>query len=325
MFVEYVYLGSSGLQVSRICLGGNSWGSKGKRAWSGLDLEESRTFLKRALDLGINFFDTAPSYNDGASEEVLGTCLVGSVPRDELVILSKVGLPAPGPNKSGLGRKHILASIDATLRRLRTDHVDIFMIHRFDPHTSVEETMTTLAQVVRDGKARYLGASSMAVRHFIRYHLFAKAEGLVPFVEMQNLYNLLYREGERELIPFCREEGIGLTPYSPLARGMLSGTRNADGTGESERARADARVKDFIRPHTQPIIDALRSIAEARGVRPGQVALAWLLHQHGVTAPVVGPTKVSHIEDAVAALDLKLSPEELTALEAPYEPRSLME
>lgn len=324
--MEYVYLGRSGLQVSRICLGGNSWGSKGKRAWSGLDLDESRPFLKRALDLGINFFDTAPTYNDGASEEVLGSCLVGAVPRDELVILSKVGFPSPGPNKSGLGRKPILASIEATLRRLRTDHVDLCVIHRFDPHTSVEETMTTLAQVVRDGKARYLGASSMAVRQFIRYHLFAKSEGLVPFVEMQNLYNLLYREDERELIPFCREEGIGLTPYSPLARGMLSGTRNADGSGETERAQGDiARVKDYNRPHTQPILDALRGIASARGVKPSQVALAWLLHQQGVTSPIVGPTKISHIEDAVAALDLKLDANELAALESPYRPRSLME
>ncbi len=321
--MKYVNLGNSGLQVSRICLGGNSWGSKGKRQWSGLDAEDSRPFLKRALDLGINFFDTAPAYSDGGSEEVLGTCLVGSVPREELVLLSKVGFPKTGPNKSGLSRKHIMASIDATLRRLRTDYVDLYVIHRFDPLTPIEESMTALSDVVRAGKARYLGASAMAVHHFIRMHLFAKANGLTAFIEMQNLYNLLYREDERELVPFCREEGIGMTPYSPLARGLLSGARNADGSGNSERARGDIqKTSEFYRDHTPAILDAVRKVAEAHSVKPAQVALAWLLHQDAVTAPIIGATRLEHIDDAAGALEVKLSADQLVSLQSPYQPRS---
>jgi aryl-alcohol dehydrogenase-like predicted oxidoreductase len=323
--LQYINLGASGLQVSRVCLGGNSWGSKGKRKWSGFDADDSRPFLKRALDHGINFFDTAPAYNAGGSEEVLGECLVGAVPRDELVLLSKVGFPTPGPNKSGLSRKHIMASIDATLRRLRTDYVDIYVIHRFDPNTPIEESMVALHDVVREGKARYLGASSMAVRHFIRCQLFAKANRLTPFVDMQNLYNLVYREDERELIPFCREEGIGLTPYSPLARGVLSGNRGPGGAGDTERAKGDAqRSNEFYAEHTQPIIEAMKGIASAHGVKPGQVAFAWLLGKAGVTAPIIGATKLEHIDDAVKALDITLGAEEIAALEAPYRPRTLM-
>lgn len=324
--MQYVNLGRSGLQVSRLCLGGNSWGSKGKRQWSGLDAEASKPFLHRALDKGINFFDTAPSYNDGSSEETLGQHLVGAVPREELVLLSKVGFPRPaGANRSGLSRKHIFASIDATLRRLKTDHLDIFMIHRLDPATPIEETLAALAEVVRSGKARYLGASSMPVRHFVRMQLFCQANRLPAFIAMQNLYNLLYREDERELIPFCIDEGVGLTPYSPLARGVLSGGRGADGSGQSERAKGDIdKAREFYRDHTPPILEAVTAAAAAHGAKPAQVALSWLLHQQGVSAPLVGATRLEHIDDAVAALELKLGADELAALQTPYQPRGLL-
>jgi aryl-alcohol dehydrogenase-like predicted oxidoreductase len=322
--MQYANLGRSGLQVSRICLGGNSWGSKGGgRQWSVFDAEGSQPFLKRALDLGINFFDTAPSYSDGRSEEVLGKCLVGSIPRDELILLSKVGFPNSGPNCSCLSRKHIFSSIDSTLRRLCTDYVDLYVIHRFDPLTPIEETMLALHDVVRAGKARYLGASTMAARQFIRMHLFAKANRLTHFIEMQNFYNLLYREDEREIIPFCCEEGIGLTPYSPLARGILSGNRAADGSGQSERARADIqRTAEFYRDHQPAILDAIRNVATAQAVKPAQVAFAWLLSQNAVTAPIVGPTKIEHIDDAVAALSIKLSADQIASLQSPYQPRT---
>jgi aryl-alcohol dehydrogenase-like predicted oxidoreductase len=322
--MEYVNLGRSGLKVSRVCLGGNSWGSKGKRAWSVMDADDSRPFLKRALDVGVNFFDTAPSYSAGGSEEVLGSELVGSIPRDEIVLLSKVGFPSnKAPNKSGLGRKHIFTSIDASLRRLKTDYLDVLVIHRFDPTTPMEETMLALDEVVRAGKVLYLGASTMPFRHFARMHLFAKTNGLTPFIEMQNFYNLLYREDERELAPFCQEEGIGLTPYSPLAKGILSGNRAADGSGDSERAKADAaRTSEFYRDHQPAILQALKEVAAETGAKPAQVALAWLLHQKAVAAPVVGATKLSHIDDAAAAVDLKLSADQLSRLERPYQPRS---
>lgn len=323
--MHYVNLGKSGLQVSRICLGGNSWGAKGRRQWGGLDEEESKPFVRRALDLGVNFFDTAPTYNDGGSEEILGRHLVGSVPRDQLVLLSKVGFPKSPPNRGNLGRKHILDSLHATLKRLRTDHVDVFVMHRFDPLTPIEETMTTLHQAVLDGKIRYLGASVMAAREFIRLQLFAKYNGLTPFVEMQNFYNLLYREDERELVPFCEEEGIGLTPFGPLARGLLSGSRSADGSGDSERAKADAkRSSEFYRDHQPAILEALGNVAKAHGVKPAQIALAWLLHQKAMAAPVVGATKLSHIEDAAAACEIKLTGEQVAGLEAPYQPRSII-
>jgi aryl-alcohol dehydrogenase-like predicted oxidoreductase len=321
--MDYVSLGRSGLKVSRICLGGNSWGSKGKRAWSGMDAEDTRPFLKRALDLGINFFDTAPSYSAGGSEDVLGSVLIGSVPRDEIVLLSKVGFPGMEPNKSGLSRKHIFTSIDASLRRLKTDHLDVWVIHRFDPDTPIEETMQALDEVVRAGKVRYLGASTMPFRHFARMHLYARANGMTAFIGMQNFYNLLYREDERELVPFCEEEGIGLIPYSPLAKGILSGNRAADGSGESERARADAaRISDFYRDHQPPILKALTEVAAEQSAKPAQVALAWLLHQTAMAAPIVGATGLSHIEDAVAAAELRLSTDQLQRLAAPYQPRS---
>jgi 1-deoxyxylulose-5-phosphate synthase len=323
--MQYVNLGRSGLKVSRICLGGNSWGAKDKRSWAPFDAEASRPFFKRALDRGINFFDTADVYNDGVSEEVMGTCLTGAVPREELVIATKVGLPmSDKPNRSGLGRKHLMASIDASLKRLKTDHVDVYFIHRLDPATPVEEIMAGLDAIVRAGKARYLGASSMLATQFARLQLFAKMNGLAPFIAMQNLYNLLYREEEREMIPFCLEEGVGLTPYSPLARGVLSGTRDRSGGGATERAREDKRADVYLSDECFAIVDRVVALAKARGVKPTQIALAWLLHQGGLAAPVIGTTKLEQIDDAAGAVEISLSRDEAASLEAPYRARPVM-
>jgi 1-deoxyxylulose-5-phosphate synthase len=318
--MQYRNLGRSGLTVSRICLGGNSWGAAGRRKWAAFDEAASRPFFKRALDLGINFFDTADVYNQGESEEAMGSGLIGSVGRDELVITTKVGSPmADRPNRSGLGRKHLMASIDASLARLKTDYVDLYMVHRFDPVTPVEEIMSALAEIVRSGKARYLAASTMRATQFARLQLFARANGLPPFIAMQNLYNLLYREEEREMIPFCREEGVALSPYSPLARGVLSGTRMAGGNALTERAREDKMALRYESDAGRTIVERAAKIAESHGVTPAQVALAWLLHKDGLVAPVVGTTRVEQIDTAVAAVDLALSPAEIASLEEPYQ------
>ncbi|HZS84472.1 MAG TPA: aldo/keto reductase [Stellaceae bacterium] len=323
--MQYTELGRSGLKVSRICLGGNSWGAKDKRSWAPFDAAASRPFFHRALDRGINFFDTADVYNDGVSEDVMGTCLIGAAPRHDLVIATKVGLPmADAPNRSGLGRKHVLASIDASLRRLKTDYVDLYLIHRFDPLTPIEEVMSALDAIVRSGKARYIGASSMLATQFARLQLFARAHGLAPFIAMQNLYNLLYREEEREMIPFCRAEGVGLTPYSPLARGVLSGTRDRAGGGATERAREDKRADVYRDEQSFAIVDRVVALAKARGVKPAQVALAWLLRQPGLAAPVIGATRLEQIDDATAAVALQLTAEEAESLESPYRPRPIM-
>ena len=317
--MQYMPLGRSGLKVSRICLGGNSWGAAGRRAWAPFDADASAPFFRRALDLGINFFDTADVYNRGASETILGEKLIGQVPRDELVITTKLGQAmSDKPNAAGLSRKHMMASIDASLQRLRTDHVDVYMVHRLDPATPVEEVMAALADIVRAGKARYLGASSMRATGFARLHLFARAHALPPFIAMQNLWSLLYREEEREMIPFCREEGVGLTPYSPLARGVLAGER------ATERAERDDRASPYRTEASGRIVERVVALAGARGVKPMQVALAWLLHQPGLVAPVMGATRPEQLDDAAAALDVALTAEEMAALEAPYQPRAPM-
>ena len=323
--MQYANLGRSGLKVSRICLGGNSWGAAGKRSWAPFDAEASRPFFKRALDKGINFFDTADIYNAGASEEVMGACLLNLVPREELVIASKVGAPmSDKPNRSGLGRKHVMASIDATLRRLRTDYVDLYLIHRLDPSTPTEEIMAGFADIVRAGKARYIGASTMWAYQFARLQLFAKANGLPPFVAMQNLYSLLYREEERDMIPFCREEGVGVTPYSPLARGVLAGTRSRAGGGDTERAREDKMAASYFSDDSFAIVDRVVALAKTRGVKPSQIALAWLLHKPGLVAPVIGSTALSQIDEAAEATGIALSPEEMKSLEEPYKPRPVI-
>jgi aryl-alcohol dehydrogenase (NADP+) len=317
--MNYVRLGKSGLEVSRICLGGNSWGAAGRRSWAPFDADASAPFFRRALDLGINFFDTADVYNVGASETILGEKLIGQVPRDDLVITTKFGQSMSQiPNAAGLGRKHMMASIDASLRRLRTDHVDIYMVHRMDPVTPVEEVMSGLADIVQAGKARYLGASVMRPTQFARLQLFARANGLPAFIAMQNLWSLLYREDERDMVPFCREEGVGLTPYSPLARGVLAGPR------ATERAEKDVRAHPYRTEASLRIVGRVVAVAAARGVKPAQVALAWLMHQQGLAAPVVGTTRLDQLDDAAAAVTVSLAADEIASLEAPYLPRAVM-
>jgi aryl-alcohol dehydrogenase-like predicted oxidoreductase len=322
--MEYTNLGSTGLKVSRICLGTMTYGSKKWREWV-LDEEESRPFIKRALESGINFFDTADMYSVGASEEVLGRALKdfgGS--RDRLVVATKVFNPmGDDPNQRGLSRKHIRHAIDDSLRRLQTDYVDLYQIHRFDPHTPMEETLEALNEVVRAGKALYIGASSMFAWQFAQMLAISDAHGWARFVTMQNHYNLLYREEEREMNPLCESEGVGLIPWSPLARGVLAGSRKAQTT----RARTD----DFgaklygkeLAEADQRVIAALEDFAKKRGLPPAQLALAWLLHQPAMTAPIVGASKPHHLDDAIAAVGVKLSPEEIGRLEEPYAPHPI--
>ncbi len=320
--MEYVNLGPTGLKVSRICLGTMTYGSKRWRDWV-LEEEASRPFIRRALELGINFFDTADMYSSGVSEEILGRALKELAPsRERLVIATKVfNLMGDDPNQRGLSRKHIRHAIDHSLRRLGTDYVDLYQIHRFDPQTPVEETLEALHEVVKAGKALYVGASSMFAWQFARMLYRADALHLTRFVTMQNHYNLVYREEEREMIPLCRAEGIGLLPWSPLARGFLAGNRRPDGAGETVRARTDDYARQlYDQPSDFSVVDRLSEIARRRGVPNAQAALAWVLHQPGVTAPIIGATKMHHLDDAVAALSLKLDTAEIQALSEPYQP-----
>lgn len=310
--MKYQRLGNSGLSVSRICLGGNSWGAAGHRIWNAFDAAASKLFFARALDLGINFFDTSNSYNGGESESVMGQELLPAVPRDELVIATKVGWHlSERPNDAGLGRKHLLSSLDASLRRLRTDYVDLLILHRFDTGTPIEETLTALGDCVRSGKVRYLGCSTMRPTQFARLHLTAKAEGLPCFIAMQSLYNLLDRDDEADLNKFCREEGIGLTPYSPLARGQLA---RVPGQRISDRSIKDAQGKRYENPDHAEIIAHVLNLAAKHKVSPGQVALSWLLAQEGVAAPVVGVSRLEQIDEAVAAVETDIPRNEFAAL-----------
>jgi aryl-alcohol dehydrogenase (NADP+) len=324
--MQYVNLGSTGLKVSRICLGTMTYGSKQWREWV-LEEAESRPFIQRALELGINFFDTADMYSLGASEEVLGRALRDFAPdREKVVIATKVFNPmGDDPNQRGLSRKHIRHSIDASLKRLGTDYVDLYQIHRFDRTTPIEETLQALDDVVRAGKALYVGASSMDAWQFAKMLYTADQLGLTRFVTMQNHYNLVYREEEREMLPLCREEGIGVIPWSPLARGFLAGNRRSEDFGETTRAKTDEFAhKLYYQESDFEVVDRVSEIAAKRGVSNAQVAIAWLLHQPGVTAPIVGASKMRHLEEAVAALDLQLDPEELAALAAPYRPHPVL-
>jgi 1-deoxyxylulose-5-phosphate synthase len=325
--VEYARLGKSGLRVSRICLGCMSYGDPGWRDWV-LPEEKARPFFERALDLGINFFDTADMYSRGVSEEVTGKALHGLARRDEIVLATKVYFPVakdPGPNGKGLSRKHILASIDDSLRRLGTDYVDLYQIHRWDHETPIEETLEALHDVVKAGKARYVGASSMYAWQMTQALYLADLHGWTRFVSMQNHYNLVYREEEREMIPLCRAEGVGLIPWSPLARGFLTGTRKRDDPHPTKRSGSDDYAQRmYYEDHDFDVVDRVVEVAGEKGVTPAQVALAWLLHQPGVTAPIVGATKMAHLEQAVAALDVKLSKEELARLEEPYRPHPVL-
>jgi len=320
--MDYARLGSTGLKVSRICLGCMTYGTPSWRDWV-LDEEDSRPFLKRALEAGINFFDTADMYSLGASEEVVGRAMrdfAGG--RENVVIATKVYFPMrEGPNQSGLSRKHILSAIDASLKRLGTDYVDLYQIHRFDHETPLEETVEALNDVVRAGKARYIGASSMYAWQFAKYLALQERAGAARFASMQNFYNLVYREEEREMLPLCRDAGIGVIPWSPLARGFL-GRSVADARArKSTRAKSDAVLDMEFDDNDMAALQSVETIAKARGVSNAQVATAWLLARPGVTAPIIGASKMKHLEDAIAAASLKLTDDEVKALEAPYKPK----
>jgi 1-deoxyxylulose-5-phosphate synthase len=322
--MEYVNLGNTGLKVSRLCLGCMTYGSPTWRDWI-LDEEASRPFFRRALELGINFFDTSNSYSYGASEEITGRALRDFAKRDEVVVATKVFFDyGDKPNQGGLSRKAIIQCIDGSLRRLGTDYVDLYQIHRWDDDTPIEETLGTLHDLVKSGKVRYIGASSMYAWQFAQSLYKADLHHWTRFVSMQNHYNLIYREEEREMIPLCREEGIGLIPWSPMARGFLAGNRTKNKSGETARARTDAyghslyyQESDFV------VVDRVTEIAQKRGVSNSQIALAWVLHQPGITAPIIGASKMFQLDEAIQALDLKLSPEELKALEEPYVPHEV--
>jgi 1-deoxyxylulose-5-phosphate synthase len=318
--VEYVNLGATGLRVSRICLGMMSYGAHETRKWA-LDEAAAEPIVRRAVEGGVIFFDTADVYNGGESEIVTGRLLsklFGT--REEYVVATKVhGRTMPGENGAGLSRKHILASIDASLERLGLDYVDLYQIHRFDPRTPIEETMDALHDVVRAGKARYIGASSMWAWQFAK----AQSVARTRFVSMQNHYNLVYREEEREMIPQCIDQGVGVLPWSPLARGLLAGNRTASGDKLTTRAQTDQFADSLYVPELDfPVVDRAVEVAAARSVSAAQVALAWLLHKPGVTAPIVGATKLGHLEDALAAEQLELSDDEVVRLEEPYAPHS---
>jgi aryl-alcohol dehydrogenase-like predicted oxidoreductase len=317
--MEQTRLGSSGLQVSRVCLGMMSYGNDSERPWV-LDEAAAGPIVRRAVEGGITFFDTADVYSGGASEVASGRLLPKFLGREELVVATKVhGQMTPGPNGRGLSRKHILSAIDASLTRLGMDYVDLYQIHRWDPHTPIEETMEALHDVVKAGKARYVGASSMYAWQFAKAQRVAERHGWTRFVSMQNHYNLLYREEEREMIPQCIDQGVGIIPWSPLARGFLAGTRTREGERRTTRAQTDAFIEEWYgSPDDFDVVDRLAEVAGKREVPAAQVALGWLLHKPGVTAPIVGATRIGHLEDALAAAELMLSAEEIARLEEPY-------
>ncbi|MFD0685639.1 aldo/keto reductase [Actinomadura fibrosa] len=319
--MEQVRLGTTGTKVSRICLGMMSYGDPADREWF-LDEETGEPIVRRAVEAGVTFFDTADMYSTGVSEEITGRLLKRFFERrDDYVLATKVFFPmGPGPNDGGLSRKHIMAGIDASLRRLDTDHVDLYQIHRWDYDTPIEETMEALHDVVKAGKARYIGASSMFAWQFAKAQHVAEVNGWTKFVTMQNHYNLVYREEEREMIPLCLDQGVGCIPWSPLARGLLAGNRERGGERNTVRAGSDAYADALYEESDFDVVDAVREVAAERGVAPAQVALAWLLGKPGVTAPIVGATKLPHIEDAIAAADLTLDDKEVERLEAPYRP-----
>ncbi len=314
--MEHTKLGNTGLDVSRVVLGCMSFGTpdRGNHAWT-LDEETSRPLIKQAIEAGITFFDTANVYSDGTSEEIVGRALKDFSRREDVVIATKVCQRVrPGPNGAGLSRRAIMAEIDASLRRLGTDHVDLYQIHRWDPTTPIEETMEALHDVVKAGKARYLGASSMWTWQLAKAQHVAVMNGWTPFVSMQDHYNLLQREEEREMLPFCTDSGLGVIPWSPLARGTLTRPWGS----ETTRSDTDEFGKTLYQPGDRHVVEAVREVAEARGVSMAQVALAWVLSRDVVTAPIVGATKAQHLTDAVAAVDLELSETEIAALEAQY-------
>jgi aryl-alcohol dehydrogenase-like predicted oxidoreductase len=319
--MEYVRLGNTGMKVSRICLGTMTYGKQTERWQWALNEEQSRPFIQKALELGINFFDTADVYSGGASEEVVGAALKDFAKRDDVVIATKVfNRMSHAPNDGGLSRKHIMSSIDASLRRLKTDYVDLYQIHRWDYHTPIEETMEALHDIVKAGKARYIGASSMYSWQFAKALYTADLHGWIRFVSMQPHYNLIYREEEREMIPFCTDQKIAVIPWSPLARGLLTGKRSKE-RNETLRAQTDEFGKLLYRSDQDfDIINRLTEIATLKGLPNAQVALAWMLSKPAITAPIIGASKPGHLEDAIAALSVKLTPDEITQLEELYQP-----
>jgi len=323
--MDYVTPGKAGLRVSRLCLGTMTYGSPAWRPWI-MPEDKSRPFIKRALELGINFFDTADMYSNGASEEVLGRALRDFASRDQVVIATKVYYPmGPGPNDGGLSRKHLFSAIDASLRRLGVDCVDLYQIHRLDPLTPIEETLEALHDIVKAGKAMYIGASSMFAWQFGRALDLAARQGWTRFVSMQNHYNLIYREEEREMLPLCRFHGIGVIPWSPLARGLLAGNRRWRDRGGSLRAAHDDYGHDMYGSDADlQVARRVAEVAAERGVRPAQVALAWLLEQPGITAPIIGATTLEQLEQSVQALDIRLSAAERLRLEEPYVPHQVL-
>ena len=325
--MKHVNLGSTGLKVTPICFGTMTYGSKKWRQWV-LEEEAAQPFFRRAVELGINFFDTADMYSVGVCEEITGRALKKYGPsRDKVVIATKVfNAMGDDPNERGLSRKHIMHSIDKSLQRLQTDYVDLYQIHRFDPTTPIEETAEALHDVVKSGKARYIGASSMYAWQFAKYLHTQEKAGATKFVSMQNFYNLVYREEEREMLPLCRDQGIGVIPWSPLARGFLAGNRSREGEAQTTRAKSDANIltASAFRETDYATRDRVDELAKAKGVSAAQIALAWLLHQPGLTAPIVGASKMKHLDDAVAAVNVKLSDDEVKALSKGYQARRIM-
>ena len=322
--MEYVNLGSTGLRVSRVCLGMMSFGNNSDRPWV-LDDDAAEPIVRAAADGGVTFFDTADVYSAGASEVTTGRLLGKMFRRDDVVVATKVFSPmGPGENSRGLSRKHILSGIDASLDRLDMDYVDLYQIHRWDYHTPIEETMEALHDVVRAGKARYIGASSMFAWQFAKAQHVADDHGWTRFVSMQNHYNLIYREEEREMIPQCIDQGVGVIPWSPLARGVLAGSRTREGERRTTRSNSDAFQDTLYTAADFDVVDRAGEVAAERGVPAAQVALAWLLHRPGVTAPIVGATRLGHLEDALAAEQLDLSEDEMRRLEEPYVPHPVL-
>lgn len=323
--MDYINLGKSGLKVSRICLGTMTFGSPEWRSWV-LDEHASRPFIKHALELGINFFDTADMYSIGKSEEIVGRALKDYAKRDQVIIATKVYFSmSDDPNDKGLSRKHIMDAIDASLKRLGTDYVDLYQIHRWDYETPIEETMEALNDLVNSGKVRYIGASSMFAYHFAKTFRVAEQHNWTKFVSMQNHYNLIYREEEREMIPLCKEEGVAIIPWSPLARGFLAGNRKPNFEGDTSRAKTDKYAHDLYYSETDfKIADRVVELAKKRGVKPVQVALAWMLNKDHITSPVIGASKLNQLDDAVNSLEIKLDEAEIKFLEELYTPHRIL-
>ncbi|MDX1413032.1 MAG: aldo/keto reductase [Candidatus Promineifilaceae bacterium] len=323
--MDYMNLGQSGLKVSRICLGMMTYGTPKWRDWV-LPEEDSRPFVKRALELGINFFDTADMYSLGISEEVTGRLLKEFARRDEIVLATKVYMAlSDDVNDRGLSRKHIMAGIDNSLKRLGVDYVDLYQIHRWDYETPIEETMEALHDVVKAGKVRYIGASSMFAWQFSKAQHVAEKNGWTRFISMQNHYNLVYREEEREMISCCLDQGVGVIPWSPLARGFLAGNRSREKAGPTKRSKSDEYAHNmYYEAEDFDVLERTISLAEKHGVKPAQIALAWLLHKPGVVAPIIGASKMAHLEEAVTAVTIQLSAEEINYLEEPYQPHPVL-